>query len=54
VTARLKAWALVIAAAGSLVTALTTAFDAHRQQANDYEIVRIMAEQLAAAREGCQ
>jgi hypothetical protein len=53
-TAKLKAWGSLLAAAASLVYSITTALEAQRKQANDFEVVKILAAQLAEARGECQ
>jgi hypothetical protein len=51
---RLKAIALVLTAVGGLLTTAATAFRAEQKQTADFEVVKIMAEQLAQARENCR
>lgn len=53
-TDRLKQIAAILVAASGFLTAATTALEAHRKQAADEWVVRVLAEQLAEAREDCR
>ena len=54
VTDRLQKWTALLVAAASIIGALSTWMGSEQKQQNDYEVVKILAEQLSEARQGCK